>query len=359
MSTLPPHPTKAPIPRYHSKTAYHFPPEESTAILRVSAYHRKDFDLAVIWFAPRAYTHFVISTVIASRKPTATIGELDRLPLELINEICLWLDIASLFRFRQVNARARQILNALHEYRVITKHALNPLCALLRTQTAPGVTLLDFYQLLCMKACSLCGNAYGDLVYLPTWIRCCSSCLRGNALETRVTTLASVKQILKLSKSSLNNFQKLKTLPGIYSMEERRRTSRLTVISTLSALSAYSKENTGIEPTQEMISKLNSLPILAFMACCAIPSYNPQTGQVEIGVSCAGCQVAVEDSIITHTGAWACEMRDKVYSRIEFLKHIEWCEQAQLLWLGSNRGTIESPKWPYSCKKGGFFKHRG
>ena len=268
------------------------------------------------------------------------------------------LDIASLLRFRQANTRARQIVDVLHEYRTITTHAISPLCALLRTRLTPAITLSDFYRLLCTQSCSLCGCEYGDLVHLPLWIRCCSSCLRQNSTGIRVATPNTVKRILNLSRKSLAELPRLTTLPGIYTMDERSRSSRMTIVSTASALSAYRKEHAGVEASQAMIKQLSTQPTLAFIACCAMPSFDLQTGKAQNGVSCAGCQVAVEGSITTFKGAWAGEMRDAVYSHDGFLKHFIHCEQAQLLWASSNGGTRQPPKLPYSCQKGGYFKCR-
>ncbi|KAL6709609.1 hypothetical protein ACN47E_001037 [Coniothyrium glycines] len=349
---------RKPIPGYHARTAYELRTSDLDAILQVSAYHRKDFDLAVIWFPPRTHTNIPTSTSSVLDKRSTVCGELERLPLELVSRICLQLDIASLLRFRQTNTRARQIVNALHEYRTALTHAINPFCALLRTGTARAVTLADFYRLLCTQRCSLCKHQYGDLVHLPLWIRCCSSCLRRGPLEIRVATVNTVKRVLQLSKTSLAQLPKLTTLPGIYTMDEQPRSRRVTLVPTVSALAAYRHEHAGLEASEALTKQLNTQPNLAFMACCALPSFNLQTRQVENGVSCAGCQVAVEEGIITFTGAWAGEVRDVVYSRDEFLQHFTRCEQAQVLWISSHGGTRLPPKMPFSCRKGGYFKRR-
>jgi len=177
MTTQLSHPITASIPQNQSKTAYSVPLDKSDATVRTGAYHRADFDRTVIWFTPATHSNSVVSILPDLRDPTTSLGELDRLPLELINQICLHLDIASIVCFRQINVRARHVVNALHEYQIITTHALNPFCALLRTQSASRVRLIDFYNLLCTQTCSLCNMRYGYLVYLPTWIRCCSHCV--------------------------------------------------------------------------------------------------------------------------------------------------------------------------------------
>jgi hypothetical protein len=48
MSTQLPHPTTAPIPRYHSMTAYSNPLDQEVATIRASVYYRQGFDRVVI-----------------------------------------------------------------------------------------------------------------------------------------------------------------------------------------------------------------------------------------------------------------------------------------------------------------------
>lgn len=342
------------IPGYHSQKAYEIQPEDASSILRVAAYHRQDFDRAVISFPPNAHPKSITSTLPDSTAPT-TLGQLEKLPLELLHNICLELDVASLFRFRQTNTRARQVLGALHEYRVITTHAIDPLCALLRTGVAKTVILSDFYRLLCTQQCSLCFGSHGNLVHLALWRRCCSSCLRRNHTTIQMAPLSATK----LSRKSLARLPTLVTLPGTYSMEERPGTKRLTLVPALAAFSAYREEQAEIASSSALIDrfKMRHRPSsLTHMACCAMPSFDPQTGQIQNGVSCAGCQLALEDDIIRSKGPWACEVRDAVYSHDDFLQHFTRCEQAQLLWTSSKGGTIKPPKLPQSCQDGGFFK---
>jgi len=109
-------------------------------MLKFSTYHRKDIDLAVIWFSPRTYVNWDTSTICTVQRPTITLEKLDRLPLELTQQICLQLDIATLLSFRQVNGRLWKIVNTLYEYRVVTTNASNALCALLQIGSASRVT---------------------------------------------------------------------------------------------------------------------------------------------------------------------------------------------------------------------------
>ncbi|GAB1729779.1 hypothetical protein NU195Hw_g5733t1 [Hortaea werneckii] len=349
------HLASSPIPGHHSESAYEIQPEEEESILRVAAYHRRDFDRAVISFRINAHINILTPTLPDSTS-TATLGHLDELPLELLHQICLDLDVASVFRFRQTNTRARQILDALHEHRIITKHALDPFCALLRTGLAAKVSLSDFYRLLCTQECSLCHGSHGDLVHLPLWIRCCSTCLTQNQYPIRMVALSAAKRILRLPKYSLAQLPSLKTLPGTYTYPDRDRSRRYTLVPVVSILSAYREDHPGFEAPGTSIAQFNTDSILAYMACCAMPSFDIQTGQVQNGVSCAGCQLLLEKG---DTGAhmiWVSDIRDTVYSHAAFLEHFTRCAWAQRLWSGSHGGKRDSPEFPYLCQQGRLFK---
>lgn len=63
---------------YRSATEYRFGEEKSDAIIRTTAYHRRDFCLSVIWYSPRE--HVDIRSSIATpfqRTSNAGLGSLD------------------------------------------------------------------------------------------------------------------------------------------------------------------------------------------------------------------------------------------------------------------------------------------
>ncbi|KAF2274627.1 uncharacterized protein EI97DRAFT_95024 [Westerdykella ornata] len=351
----PSHRPTNPVPGYHSVTAYKIPMDQADAIVKTCSYHMNDFDRAVIWFP--SGTHSGAAPVpLVSRECLSPLGDLDKLPLELIQCICLQLDMLSLFHLRQTSSRARQVINALHEYKVTATHALDAFCALLWTRSASRVTVSEFYKLLCTANCSICRGQYGNLVFLPTWIRCCSRCLWYNAPQLRVASVTYVKRTLELSKKSLANLPTvtLLPLPAIYPMEKR---PSATIVSTYSAALEYVAKNSGSTSIEEALDKLFDSSHIRYMACCALPTYDPQSLQVEYGVSCAGCQLALECDIIT--GELGADVRDMVYSREGFLKHFIWCEKAQLLWTESVNGAVEPKSMPAVCKEGSHLLWRG
>lgn len=129
--------------------------------------------------------------------------------------------------------------------------------------------------------------------------------------------------------------------------------ARVESVLSHSTLLAYREENAGSDPSRDKINHLRqgrpeSLHYFDFMACCALPSYEPKFRSIQGGISCAGCQLAVEEDLIPFHDA--AEKRDIVYSREGFIQHFELCKDAQLLWTSSTNGQVEPPKLPYACK---------
>ncbi|KAI1194403.1 hypothetical protein F5X97DRAFT_277922 [Nemania serpens] len=341
---------------YRSVTEYRFPEEHTDAIVRATTYHRKDYCHSVIWFSPREHVGIRWSITTSFRRSSNTgLGSLNQLPLELLHDVLLHLDMQSLFNFRQTNLRSRLVVTSLRQYQIVVSHGLNLLCALLRTRLAIGVSLFDFYDALCTKDCTLCGE-FGGFISLLTWNRCCFTCLQG-ALETQVRTLAAVRKQFRLTEAQSDQLRSFKSLPGIYSMKESVHKSRITLGSVHQAILVSGQQPHALPEAQLVISGRNQK--FNFMGSCALPYYDRRTGRVEHGVSCAGCQLALEKDIIGSRGEkWAFEARDQVYAQDGFLEHFRWCEQAQLLWRSSGEGNDWPTELPEAARRGGFFNSR-
>lgn len=84
-----------------------------------------------------------------------------------------------------------------------------------------------------------------------------------------------------------------------------------------------------------------------------------RTGDLQYGISCASCQLAVEKlTVPNESGRWLYRARDQVFSKTEFLLQFRWCQQAQLLWLSSADGLLEPDELPYGVKRCGYFDDR-
>jgi hypothetical protein len=334
-----------------SAAEYSFRQDQTDDIVRVAAFHRKDFALSVIWFSPRE--HAGIRPSIATpfpRTPVTELSLLGQLPLELLHEILLCLDMQSVYNFRQANLRSRQTVDSFHQYQMVVSHGLNLFCALLRTRLAPDISLSDFYHALCTKACSICGG-FGGFVSLLAWKRCCAACVR-EALETQVQPIAAIQKECHLTEAELGQLKSFKTLPGIYTMDESVHKSRIEVASSHQAALVSG-------PTKAALVQLVMWglgPKFNYMGSCALPYYDRLTDAVEYGMSCAGCFSAVPKARVGER--LETDARDRVYARDSFLDHFRWCKAAQRLWESSDEGKREITALPDTIRRGGYFNKR-
>lgn len=330
--------------------------EHHNGIIRVASYHRKDFDLAVIKINPRDHERIRTSLAQPARVPATNLGRLGVLPLEMLHEICQLLDIRSLFKFRQVNLRAQEVVCAIYIYRMITTYALEALCASLRTHIASWFTIRDLFNVMCTRDCVLCGS-FGGFIFLPTFMRCCFPCIK-TARQLRLVPLAGVKKALNLSQARLlNSVPVLRTTPGIYSMDEIPRRRRIQILAEESIINAV--QGLPDKETKIQLCRSNSeVSLLRYMATTALPYFDKASGGAENGLCCNGCQIDLEESIRTsRINDSVFSLRDRVYSRDGFIEHFQRCPKAQSLWGSSNEGVVPV-EVPESSRRGGYFNKR-
>ena len=329
--------------------------DQADAIVRTVGYHRNDFPCSAIWFTPREHADIQKSIATPFRRDSkAGLGALDRLPVELLHDVVLCMDMRSLFLFRQANLRSRQTVDSLQQYQRVVRHGLNLVCALLRSSLATDVSLLDFYKALCTKACRLRG-AFGGYMTLLLWERCCFNCCTSAAPETRVGHLADVQRQFPLSKTQSTQLKIIKASPPAYLRTPRfLRGLRFVMASPLQAflLSGGRRE-------EFKTMEVGWSPHWNCLGSCALPYFDCPTGKVEHGISCAGCQLAAEKRILgVRNQRWLFEACEKLYAQDGFLEHFRWCKQAQLLWESSCGGTRQPPELPLFVQRGGDFSPR-
>lgn len=322
-------------------------------IIRTTSYHRRDFDLAVITTNPE--DHRLVRTSLTEDIHTtySCLGKLEILPLETIHQICLLLDIWSLFRFRQVNRRARQVVSAIRSYKVIVNHALEALCITLRTNIATWFRLSDLFDVLCTIKCHFCG-AFGGFVFLPSFRRCCFSCIQADGLPC-VLVLSDVKHRIKQRLGRVcSPMPTVRTLPGTYSMDETVRKRRTEIVLSESISAIYLND----EVDETRVKRSKKTVLLPYMVTTSLPYFDYKSGVVQRGISCSGCQVALEKALrSSRVGSGACAMRDKVYSHDEFLDHFKACQEAQNIWKSRRRGS-DNANFSEFVRRGGYFKRR-
>ncbi|KFH42040.1 Ankyrin-like protein [Hapsidospora chrysogenum ATCC 11550] len=112
-----------------------FDSDESDAILRVTSYHRRDFDHAVVVAEPGQHDHVC----------TTGLGRLQCLPIELISYVVLSLDVCSALSFSQANRTAREVTASIPQLRRLGEHAVECLWALFRTGLARHTGISTLY----------------------------------------------------------------------------------------------------------------------------------------------------------------------------------------------------------------------
>ncbi|KAL4801335.1 hypothetical protein ASPSYDRAFT_722281 [Aspergillus sydowii CBS 593.65] len=146
-----PNPVSSPAMESDNATA--FEKEFEMEAIRVTSYHRPDFDLAVARTNPRHHDQVCRSLLRTINAISSTLGNLQVLPPEIVYEICVLLDIQSLLSFRHVNSRAQQIVRTTRGYEAAITHALEALSVILKTNIASWFTLSDLFEVLCTRDC--------------------------------------------------------------------------------------------------------------------------------------------------------------------------------------------------------------
>lgn len=318
--------------------------EQDDAIIRTTGYHRRDYGMSVVHVWPSDHSKVRSSILTSSIVSRAGLGDLDRLPVELLLQALRQMDMQALFDLRRVNLRARQIVDSLKEYKAAVSYGLTAYCALLRMKLAAHVTLLDFYRVLCSQDCTFCGK-FGGFVFLPTWIRCCFECIEEDP-ETRMVTVAEVRRLFRLTRAEVGRQRSFQALPGIYttglySMEKSYQRGRVKLVPYFPAMKEFGDRlDTSAARSQHQPFWD---PIHNFMASCELPYYDPRARTVEYGISCAGCERSIAGQAPGQapsratTAPW-----DRVFSRDNFLKHFKICAHAQKLWASSPEGVLEA-----------------
>lgn len=164
-------------------------------VIRVTSYHRCDFDLAVARTNPCHHDQIRRSLLQTINVTSSTLGNLHLLPLEIVYEIRSLLDIQSLLSFRHVNRRAQQIVRTTPGYEGAITYALETLCVVQRTNVASWFTLSDLFKVLCTRDCHFCGS-FGGFIFLPSFMRCCFCCIREDSLSS-ILPLSVMKKDVK------------------------------------------------------------------------------------------------------------------------------------------------------------------
>lgn len=295
-------PTSADTPTYSR--------DEENAIIRATARYPPEVNDTVISFGTIELESFALSFFTPfGQSPTSDPGPLEALPLEILRQILLLLDLETALVLTWVNRRTRRLVTDTWEYRQVRENALQCLCAVFRTGYARNTLISAIYSALVTKQCSLC-DSFGRFFFIPTARLSCLACLMdGTKSIFRVRPLASICHATGRSMESIRkDVPALRTSPGLY--HPMRYKYHLKEPQLWAAAEHCSKVLDGIGPFE------SGPELLGYMVSSSIPYLNLTTGEAQPGLSCKGC-----------TAEWY-----NLFSKEGFLEHFRGCDRAKALW---------------------------
>ncbi|KAK2794746.1 hypothetical protein FQN52_007516 [Onygenales sp. PD_12] len=310
-------------------------------IIRVACHfddHRDYFHPEIEQIHPRDHSQIKTSICRAfPRTPSASLGNLDILPLEIVHEICLLLDIRSLIRFRHVNLCAGVVVSASKEYRAITSLAPDALRAMFVTDgwasLASNKTLRDLFGILISQHCSLCLHFGGNLV-LPSFTRFCTLCWLTIEKTYSYKTYVEADGCVSLDTTVQGLLLRVRAIIGVDSVDMRPTGVRFSSSSErkLSKLLSLADGET----LHEFVNTPDCIAI------APLPYLDITTGRVERGMSCKGCKIArfsskKEDDLYSAFKDMAVLWK---YSRPTYPDHYRTCSMAQTIWELTKGGRI-------------------
>ncbi len=329
------------------------------------------------------------SRIIRSNDTPATqsLSQLDRLPLETMQQIVEDFDLQTLTDFRAVNQRAMSVIDSIPRYREILTHVPDILRALLSTKLARHFDLSHLCSELHSDECFLCGS-FGAFLFLPDCRRCCWLCLC-EAEDTLPISGAQAKDSFELTNDALLGMPTMLTLPGTYvvgydilgsggarnmdgTTTYRRRMWLVSMCAArLAAFELHGlqrmRDSYMMEPRSfwttayarqgrrhrssdhgQRIAKPPYPPYIRgpnfigneprrFTTAIRFPTLDVTTGDIEWGVSCAGCRRHYPKEFQLNDAEY--REHNRMYTKAGFLRHMKVCKWARRMWKEVSRPT--------------------
>jgi hypothetical protein len=165
-----------------------------------------------------------------------SVGVLDALPLELLQEILSQIDLQTLTDFQRVNRGAAKLVNSLPQLKAINTHAPNALRGILSIKTGRWITCATLYEKLCTPGCEECGDFAGYL-YLLTCKRVCFLCFSENRLYMPLSRRRASSKF-GLDSQVIKTLPRMRAVCGTYSPNEKKVGAPSILVDHASALCA-------------------------------------------------------------------------------------------------------------------------
>lgn len=220
--------------------------------------------------------------------PKTSVGQLDLLPDELIDQVLRMLDIPTLTTFRRVNQRAMHFVDSLPPYRRLWTSCPNVLRAVISINAA-SFSCETLFEALTREKCESC-RLFGGYLYLITCKRVCYLCFTSRK-EYFPVSLTLATRHAKLPKKALNHLPQVHSLPGRYTASAKLSRYRMTLIDRQALLD--------LSGDSEMLNKRadhKSTEPRRFMSIITAPRLALQDQTAEWGLYCSLCRDNIEPS---------------------------------------------------------------
>ncbi len=216
-------------------------------------------------------------------QPLHSLGQIDKLPLELLSEVLLELDVPTLVAFRCVNRQAMVVVDSLPKFRRVVENCVGVIRAIVATK-ADSFTFNTLYSCLGLSDCVNCGRFGGNL-YLITCQRVCYFCFSRDPAYFPITE--STARRIGIRKDHLKNLPHLLSLPGQYTCFEKLSRKRIKLFDRL-AVQQRAQADKWTTFTGRQIDYTTREP-KRYMAIISAPHFRIGRG-VDWGVHCLGCR---------------------------------------------------------------------
>ncbi|KAL2020948.1 hypothetical protein VTK56DRAFT_7835 [Thermocarpiscus australiensis] len=236
-------------------------------------------------------------------QPMQPLGHLSTLPLEVLTNVLLRLDILSLTDFRLVNQSAMQMVDSIPQYQLVYRHCPQILRSIISTE-ARHFDFRTLHDALCKPKCVTCGD-FGGYLYLITCLRVCYICFTGNSRFLPVNG-KQASMITGCPRKELKQLPHIRSIRGRYAgggrlcRERRALWDREAVLSIQSTSSSLEKSDRRCNDPRR------------FMAIVPAPYFELPSKVAKWGLYCLGCSESHEEETYFR----------KQYTKQGFVDHI-------------------------------------
>lgn len=244
-------------------------------------------------------------------QPSTSLGTLDTLPLEILSNFLLHLDIPTLTAYRQVNAKATETVDFLYQYKTVVAHCPNVLRAIVSTRST-ALTIDSLYNILFIEKCSKenC-HLFGVHLNLLTAKRYCFD----HFTDCRVVPASRVLEITDRTMDQLKELPHMYSVPGRYSPKAMAYGSEMLI--AVETLNDRAGLPTAI--TDRLVPKFmdpdawDRMAGLSYVVVVSTPFLSGPGPTADWGVRCAVCERRWYGWIATISGG--------MYTERGFLEH--------------------------------------